>query len=102
MQSKRQLQIFEKNEKKNNFFLTTSKYCVIIYKKGYIVYIFKNGQPPYKKVCIGIRGQYGDILMQEPGLRKFIKDNPDTKITLAVSKKYKDKSVIISSIIVCH
>ncbi len=54
------------------------------------MYKFNNSNPPYKKVCIGIRGQYGDIIMQEPGLRKFIKDNPDTKIVLAVSKKYKD------------
>ena len=53
-------------------------------------YKFKNKKPPYDKVCIGIRGHYGDIMMQEPGLRKFIEDNPDTKITLAVSKKYKD------------
>ena len=53
-------------------------------------YKFKNSEPPYKKVCIGIRGQFGDIIMQEPGLRKFIQDNPDTKIVLAVSEKYKD------------
>ena len=52
-------------------------------------YVYPNKPPPYKKVCFGIRGQYGDIVMQEPGLRKFIKDNPDTKIVLAVSKKYE-------------
>tara|TARA_R110000851_G_C13095894_1_gene567435 strand:- start:3809 stop:4693 length:885 start_codon:yes stop_codon:yes gene_type:complete len=50
---------------------------------------YKNKKPPYKKVCFGIRGQYGDILMQEPALRKFIKDNPDTKIVLAASKKFE-------------
>ena len=49
-------------------------------------YIYPNKQPPYNKVCLGIRGQFGDIVMQEPALRKFIKDNPETKITLAVSK----------------
>ena len=35
-------------------------------------------------------GQYGDILMQEPGLRKFIKDNPETKIVIALADKYKE------------
>ena len=53
-------------------------------------YTFKNKKPPYNKVCIGIRGQFGDIIMQEPGLRKFISDNPSTKIVLAVYEKYKD------------
>tara|TARA_R110002020_G_scaffold339183_3_gene554346 strand:+ start:734 stop:1615 length:882 start_codon:yes stop_codon:yes gene_type:complete len=52
-------------------------------------YKYNNKKPPYSKVCFGIRGQYGDIVMQEPGLRKFIKDNPDTKIVIAVSKKYE-------------
>jgi len=52
-------------------------------------YRYSNRKPPYKKVCFGMRGQYGDIVMQEPGLRKFIKDNPDTKIVLAVSKRYE-------------
>ena len=28
--------------------------------------------------------------MQEPGLRKFIEDNPETKIVLAICDKYKD------------
>ena len=51
---------------------------------------YLNKKAPFKKVCIGMRGQYGDILMQEPALRKFISDNPDTKIVLAVSDKYKD------------
>ena len=50
---------------------------------------FKNKAPPYRKVCIGIPGQYGDIMMQEPGLRQFIEDNPDTKIVLACAKKYQ-------------
>ena len=52
-------------------------------------YKYKNNKPPYKKVCLGIRGQFGDIVMQEPAIRKFIKDNPETKITLAVSKRYE-------------
>lgn len=52
-------------------------------------YVYPNKQPPYNKVCIGIRGQFGDIVMQEPALRKFIKDNPETKITIAVSKRYE-------------
>ena len=50
---------------------------------------YDNRDSPYKKVCFGIRGQYGDIVMQEPALRKFIKDNPNTKIVLAVSEPYK-------------
>ena len=71
--------------------MTTDKYCVIIYKKGrIIVYKFKNKGKPYNKVCFGMGGQYGDVLMQEPGLRKFIKENPDTKIVLAICDKYKD------------
>lgn len=53
-------------------------------------YKHANKQGPYKKVCIGMPGQYGDILMQEPGLRKFIKDNPDTKIVIALAEKYKE------------
>ena len=52
-------------------------------------YVYPNREPPYQKVCFGIRGQFGDIVMQEPGLRKFIKDNPDTKIVLAVSERYQ-------------
>jgi hypothetical protein len=54
-----------------------------------IKYKHNNKKGPYKKVCIGMPGQYGDILMQEPGLRKFIEDNPDTKIVLAMAKKYE-------------
>tara|TARA_R110002167_G_scaffold182251_10_gene382613 strand:+ start:1819 stop:2703 length:885 start_codon:yes stop_codon:yes gene_type:complete len=50
---------------------------------------YKNKKPPYNKVCFGMRGQYGDIIMQEPALRKFIKDNPNTQIVLAVSEPYK-------------
>ena len=53
-------------------------------------YSFSNKPAPYKKVCIGIRGQHGDVIMQEPALRKFIKDNPDTKIVLAVSKPFEN------------
>jgi len=51
---------------------------------------YENKSPPYKKVCFGMGGQYGDVVMQEPGLRKFIKDNPDTKIILAICDKYKE------------
>jgi len=51
---------------------------------------YKNKKPPYNKVCFGMGGQYGDIIMQEPGLRKFIESNPGTKIVLAVCDKYKD------------
>ena len=51
-------------------------------------YIFENKEPPYKKVCFGIRGQHGDIIMQEPALRRFIEDNPDTKIVLGAYKQY--------------
>ena len=53
-------------------------------------YVYSNKPKPYNKVCFGIRGQFGDIVMQEPGLRKFIQDNPDTKIVFAVSEPYKD------------
>jgi|21_taG_2_1085346.scaffolds.fasta_scaffold01285_7 hypothetical protein len=53
-------------------------------------YKHQNKAPPYKKVCIGIRGHYGDIMISEPGLRNFIKQNPETKIVFAVSKKYED------------
>lgn len=52
-------------------------------------YKHNNKKGPYKKVCIGMPGQYGDILMQEPALARFIKDNPDTKIVLAMAKKYE-------------
>lgn len=41
-----------------------------------------------KKVYIGINGQFGDIIMQEPGLRNFIAQNPDTKIVLGCTKRY--------------
>ena len=41
-----------------------------------------------KKVYFGINGQFGDIVMQEPALRKFISLNPDTKIVLGCYKKY--------------
>ena len=41
-----------------------------------------------KKVYFGINGQFGDIVIQEPALRKFISDNPDTKIVLGCHKKY--------------
>ena len=53
-------------------------------------YVYSNKPAPYKKVCFGIRGQFGDIIMQEPGLRKFIEENPDTQIVFAVSEPYKD------------
>ncbi len=41
-----------------------------------------------KKVYFGINGQFGDIVMQEPALRKFINDNPETKIVLGCHDKY--------------
>jgi len=53
-------------------------------------YIYPNKKPPYKKVCIGMRGQYGDFIMQEPALREFIRNNPDTEIVLCVSKKFEE------------
>lgn len=51
---------------------------------------YENKNPPYNKVYFGMNGQYGDVVMQEPGLRKFIKDNPNTKIVLGISDKYKE------------
>jgi hypothetical protein len=41
-----------------------------------------------KKVYFGIMGQYGDIVMQEPALRQYIKENPEDKITIGCSLKY--------------
>ena len=41
-----------------------------------------------KKVYFGNLGQFGDIVMQEPALRKYIQDNPEDKITLGCSVKY--------------
>ncbi len=41
-----------------------------------------------RKVYFGNLGQFGDILMQEPALRQFIKDNPQDKITLGASVKF--------------
>lgn len=43
-----------------------------------------------KKVFFGIPGQYGDIVMQEPALRKYISENPDDKIILGASIRYAD------------
>ena len=40
-----------------------------------------------KKVYFGMNGQFGDIILQEPALRSFIEDNPETKIVLGCSKK---------------
>tara|TARA_R110000823_G_scaffold242573_3_gene367015 strand:- start:5049 stop:5885 length:837 start_codon:yes stop_codon:yes gene_type:complete len=42
------------------------------------------------KVYFGINGQFGDIVMQEPALRSFIEDNPETKIVLGCSKRYEE------------
>ncbi len=42
-----------------------------------------------QKVYFGINGQFGDIIIQEPSLRSFIEDNPDTKIVLGCNKKYQ-------------
>ena len=41
-----------------------------------------------RKVYFGNLGQFGDIAMQEPALRQFIKDNPTDKITLGCSIRY--------------
>jgi len=41
-----------------------------------------------KKIYFGILGQYGDIIMQEPGLRKYIEENPHDKIVMGASVKY--------------
>jgi hypothetical protein len=43
-----------------------------------------------RKVYFGILGQYGDVVMQEPALRQFIKDNPEDKITIGCSLKYAE------------
>jgi len=43
-----------------------------------------------KKVYFGMNGQFGDIILQEPALRSFIEDNPETKIVLGCSKKYQE------------
>lgn len=43
-----------------------------------------------KKVYFGINGQFGDIIIQEPSLRKFINQNPKTKVVLGCSRKYSD------------
>ena len=53
-------------------------------------YVFPNKSAPYKKVCIGIQGQFGDVIMQEPALRRFIEDNPETEIVFSVSKPYRE------------
>ena len=42
----------------------------------------------FKKVYFGINGQFGDIIMQEPGLRNFIAENPNTKIVLGCTERY--------------
>jgi len=44
--------------------------------------------PELKKVYFGINGQFGDIVMQEPGLRNFIAENPNTKIVLGCTERY--------------
>ena len=41
-----------------------------------------------KKVYFGINGQFGDVILQEPALRSFISDNPETKIVLGCHSKY--------------
>ncbi len=41
-----------------------------------------------RKVYFGNLGQFGDVVMQEPALRQFIRDNPSDKITLGCSVKY--------------
>tara|TARA_B100000131_G_scaffold47175_1_gene41837 strand:- start:1184 stop:2005 length:822 start_codon:yes stop_codon:yes gene_type:complete len=41
-----------------------------------------------KKIYFGINGQFGDMIIQEPTLRKIINDNPNTKIVMGGHKKY--------------
>ncbi len=41
-----------------------------------------------KKVYFGNLGQFGDIVMQEPALRQYIKDNPSDKVTLGCAMQY--------------
>ena len=41
-----------------------------------------------KKIYFGINGQFGDIIIQEPTLRKIIKLNPDAEIYIGAYKKY--------------
>ena len=41
-----------------------------------------------KKIYFGINGQFGDIIIQEPTLRKIIKLNPDAEIYMGAYKKY--------------
>lgn len=43
-----------------------------------------------KKVYFGINGQFGDIIIQEPSLRCFINNNPDTKIVLGCNSRYQE------------
>ena len=41
-----------------------------------------------KKIYFGINGQFGDIIIQEPTLRKVIEMNPDSDIWMGAYKKY--------------
>tara|TARA_A100001201_G_scaffold22809_2_gene25689 strand:- start:1439 stop:2287 length:849 start_codon:yes stop_codon:yes gene_type:complete len=41
-----------------------------------------------KKIYFGINGQFGDIIIQEPTLRKIMKLNPDAEIYMGAYKKY--------------
>tara|TARA_R110002051_G_scaffold324374_1_gene421323 strand:- start:1752 stop:2606 length:855 start_codon:yes stop_codon:yes gene_type:complete len=41
-----------------------------------------------KKIYFGINGQFGDIIIQEPTLRKVIQMNPDAEIIMGAYEKY--------------
>ena len=41
-----------------------------------------------KKIYFGINGQFGDIIIQEPILRKIIQMNPNTEIVMGAYEKY--------------
>jgi ADP-heptose:LPS heptosyltransferase len=43
-----------------------------------------------KKIYFGINGQFGDILIQEPTLRKLTKTHPEAQIILGCHKKYSE------------
>lgn len=55
---------------------------------GYTVDLTKH-ENKLNKVYFGINGQFGDIIIQEPSLRSFIEDHPETKIVLGCNKKYQ-------------
>jgi len=42
------------------------------------------------RIYFGIGGQYGDVMMGEPSLRRLIKMNPDAEFVIGTSHKYGD------------